>query len=265
MSSSNGRLAQFLLRYGSSLARLRWLPVVGPCLSWASRRLVPRDSLVWVQIRRGPAQGVWLHLNPRTGHTYFEGVSEPEVQTALAQYLRPGMVFYDIGANIGFFSLLAAGIVGENGRVIAFEADPEIAARLRLHVMHNGFRTISVEEKAVWSEPSTVFFARTDPAISPDRGLGHVVSNRADDTIQVDAVTLDEYVQSVPAPDFLKCDVEGAEVEVFRGAQRLLAEKRPAILCEMHSDENRRVLIKEFARFGYTCKPIDEQHILALP
>jgi FkbM family methyltransferase len=187
------------------------------------------------------------------------------VQTALALYLRHGMVFYDIGANIGFFSLLAAGIVGENGRVIAFEADPEIAARLRLHVMHNGFRTISVEEKAVWSEPSTVFFSRTDPAISPDRGLGHVVSNRADDTIQVDAVTLDEYVQSVAAPDFVKCDVEGAEVEVFRGAQRLLAEKRPAILCEMHSDENRRVLIEEFARFGYTCKPIDEQHILALP
>jgi FkbM family methyltransferase len=226
---------------------------------------VPRDSLVWVQVQRGPAQGLWLYLNPRTGRNYFEGGGEPEVQAALQRYLRPGMIFYDIGANIGFFSLLAARIVGEHGRVIAFEADPEIAVRLRGHIVRNNFRAISVEEKAVWSEPGTVFFARTDPATSPDRGLGRVVANGAADTIQVDAVSLDAYVQTAPAPDFLKCDVEGAEVEVFRGAQRLLAEKRPVILCEMHSAENHRVLPGEFARFGYACKSIDPQHVLALP
>jgi FkbM family methyltransferase len=217
-----------------------------------------------VQVQRGPAQGLWLHLNPRTGRTYFEGAGEPEVQNALQRYLHPGMIFYDIGANIGFFSLLAARIVGENGRVIAFEADPEIATRLRVHVTRNDFRAISVEEKAVWSEPSTVFFARTDPATSPDRGLGHIVATDVGDTIQVNAVSLDKYVQTVPAPDFLKCDVEGAEVEVFRGAQRLLTEKHPGILCEMHSDSNRRLLLEMFARLGYACKSLDEHHVLAL-
>jgi FkbM family methyltransferase len=265
VSSSNGRLAQLFLRYASPLARLRRLPVVGPCLSWASRRLVPRDSLTWVQVQRGPAQGLWLHLNPRTGRTYFEGAGEPDVQNALQQYLRPGMIFYDIGANIGFFSLLAARIVGKDGRVVAFEADPEIAARLREHASRNEFGTISVEEKAVWSEPSTVFFARTDPAISPDRGLGHIVAAGGVDTIRVNTVSLDEYLLAEPAPDFLKCDVEGAEVEVFRGARRLLTEKRPGILCEMHSDENCRILLEEFVRFGYTCNSIDEHHVLALP
>jgi FkbM family methyltransferase len=217
-----------------------------------------------VQVQRGPAQGLWLHLNPRTGRTYFEGANEPEVQNALQQCLRPGMIFYDIGANIGFFSLLAARIVGKDGRVVAFEADPEIAGRLRVHVTRNDFRAISVEEKAVWSEPSTVFFARTDPATSPDRGLGHIVATRASDTIQVDAVSLDDYVQTEPAPDFVKCDVEGAEVEVFRGAQRLLTEKCPSIVCEMHSDANRRLLLEMFASFGYTCKSLDEHHVLAL-
>jgi len=54
-----------------------------------------------------------------------------------------------------------------------------------------------------------------------------------------------------------------AEVEVFRGAQRLLAEKRPGILCEIHSEENRRALLTEFARFGYTCKNCGERHLLA--
>jgi FkbM family methyltransferase len=175
------------------------------------------------------------------------------------------MIFYDIGANIGFFSLLAARIVGKGGRVVAFEADPEIAARLREHVTRNDSCGISVEEKAVWSERSTVFFARTDPATSPDRGLGHIVATCASDTIQVDAVSLDDYVQTEPAPDFLKCDVEGAEVEVFRGAQRLLTEKRPGIICEMHGDANRRLLLEMFASFGYACKSIDEQHVLALP
>jgi FkbM family methyltransferase len=261
---SSGRLARLFLQYAAPLAGLRRLPVVGLCLSWAGRRLVPRDSLTWVQVQHGPAQGLWLHLNPRTGRTNFEGAGEPEVQNALQQYLRPGMIFYDIGANIGFFSLLAARIVGKDGCVVAFEADPEIAARLREHVTRNDFRTISVEEKAVWSEPSTVFFARTDPATSPDRGLGHIVAIGGGDTIQVNAVSLDKYVQTVPAPDFLKCDVEGAEVEVFRGAHRLLTEKRPGILCEMHSDANRRLLLETFARFGYVCKSIDEHHVLAL-
>ena len=226
---------------------------------------MPRDSLAWVQIQNGPAQGLWLHLNPRTGETYFEGGGEPEVQGALLKCLRPGMIFYDIGANIGFFSLLAARIVGNKGRVVAFEADPEIAARLREHVARNAFGWVTVEEKAVWSEPKTVFFARTDPATSPDRGLGHVVAEVTGDTIQVSAESLDDYTKTRPAPDFMKCDVEGAEVEVFRGAQRLLKEKRPGIICEMHSDKNQRLLLEEFSRYGYSCKACGTNHILALP
>ena len=265
MSASQGRMAQFLLRYASHLAGLRRVPVLGRCVSWAGAKLVPRDSLAWVQIRNGPAQGLWLHLNPRTGKTYFEGGGEPEVQEALQRHLRAGMTFYDIGANIGFFSLLAARLVGKEGRVVAFEADPEIASRLREHVGRNEFGWITVEEKAVWSEPRTVFFARTDPATSPDRGLGHVVSASASDTIQVSAESLDDYTWTQPAPGFIKCDVEGAEVEVFRGAQRLLKEERPGIICEMHGEENQRILLEEFSRFGYTCKPCGKNHILALP
>lgn len=103
----------------------------------------------------------------------------------------------------------------------------------------------------------------TDPSTSPDRGLGHVVS--AAGTIRVRATFLDEFAGTRNAPDFLKCDVEGAEVEFFRGAQRLLAEKRPGILSEMHSEENRRILLTQFARHRYACKALDEHHVLALP
>jgi len=265
VSDSNGRIAQLFLRYATPFAGVRRLPVIGPAVSWLSALVVPRDSLAWMQVQSGPATGIWLRLNPRTGLQVFEGGGEPEVQAALVKLLRPGMTFYDVGANIGFFSLLAARLVGKTGRVVAFEADPDVAARLREHASRNEFSWLGVEQKAVWSEARSVFFERTDPAKSPDRGLGHVVKGEAGNAIRVEAVSLDEFVKGAVAPDFVKCDVEGAEVEVFRGAEELLREKRPTLLCEMHSDENMRALRAQFAAQNYETKLLDANHVLALP
>ena len=265
MAHASDRMAQAFMRYVAPLKSLRRLPVLGNCLSWLGERFVPRNTRTWAQVENGPAAGIWLNLNPRTGLDALRGAAEPEVQDSLQRYLRPGMTFYDLGANIGFFSLLAARLVGEQGQVIAFEADPEIAARLREHVNRNKFRCVTVVEKAVWSEASKVFFERIDPATSPDRGLGHVVNASSANTIEIEAVTLDDFVRTSPAPDFIKCDVEGAEVEVLRGAQRLLAEKRPGILCEIHSEANRRVLLADLKQFGYTCEDSTSRQLLALP
>lgn len=264
MGAAQGRLGEFLLRYASPLAGLRRVPVLGRCMSWAGEKLVPRGSRAWVRVKNGAAKGLWLNLNPRTGQAYFDGGGEPEVQAALEKHVRQGMTVYDVGANIGLFSMIAARLVGEHGRVVAFEADPEIAARLREHVARNEFGWITVVEKAVWSEPKGVFFARSDPATSPDRGLGHIVFASGTDVMQISAVSLDQYTTSHPPPDFLKCDVEGAEVEVFRGAQRLLKENRPGIICEMHSEQNNRLLLEGLSQLGYTCKPCGADHILAL-
>jgi FkbM family methyltransferase len=136
---------------------------------------------------------------------------------------------------------------------------------LKKHVKRNNFPTITVEQKAVWSEKRRVIFDRSDPAASPDRGHGHIVNLSAKNTIEVEAVPLDVYANELPVLDFIKCDVEGAEIEVFRGAQKLLREKRPIILCEMHSDENRRAIVGELVALGYRCTDCDESHVLALP
>src|SRR5207245_11714815 len=119
------------------------------------------------------------------GGNFLQGSGVPAVHVALQLYVLPVMTSYDIGAKIGFFSLLAARIIGAQGRVVAFEADPEVAQRLRDHVERNHFATISIEQKAVWSETRPVFFARTDPETSPDRGLGHVVAISGSNTICV--------------------------------------------------------------------------------
>ena len=266
MAESASRLANLLLRFAPSLGALRRVPVLGDFLSWTSRRLVPRDSLIWVQIQHGPSEGLWIRLNPRTGQNVQKGIGEPQVQKALIAHLRPGMTFYDVGANIGFFSLMAARIVGPQGRVVSFEADPEIAARLRENLARNQFSYAHVEQKAVWSEPATVSFERVDPNTSPDRGLGHIAPNgSAPGTITVEAVSLDQYTASHPPPDFLKCDVEGAELAVFQGATRLFSDKRPIFLVEMHCSENHRALLELFAGHGYRCQNLDDNHVLALP
>jgi FkbM family methyltransferase len=265
MATPSLRLANVFLRYASPFAELRRLPIIGDFLSWASRKLLPLDSLVWIQIQRGPAESLWIRVNPRTGQNVQQGIGEAQVQQALVDHLRPGMTFYDLGANIGYFSLIAARLVGPKGSVISFEADPEIAARLRDNLARNKFSHARVEQKAVWSEATTVSFTRVDPNTSPDRGLGHVSADSSGDIITVEAVSLDRYVTAQKSPDFLKCDVEGAEAEVFSGAERLLAERRTILLVEMHNPENHRTLTQKFAALGYAVQNLDDNHVLALP
>lgn len=267
MTDSSGRLASLLLRCAAPLSGLRRVPVLGDVLSWTSRKLVSLDALVWIQILEGPAKNLWIRVNPRTGQNARKGIGEPAVQKALSDHLHAGMTFYDLGANIGFFSLIAAQLVGSSGHVVSFEADPEIAARLRENLSYNRIAHATVEQKAVWSEAGTVSFVRVNINTSPDRGLGHVTRHiQADaNSISVEATSLDAYAASHPPPDFLKCDVEGAEVAVFQGAVRLLSERRPILLVEMHSEENHRTLRKKFMGLGYTCSNLDENHVLALP
>jgi FkbM family methyltransferase len=264
--SSSSRLARFFLRYATPFSGLRRLPVFGPCVRWISSKIVGGETLTWIQVQRGPAAGLWLRVNSRTGRPILAGSVEWTVQQALAEHLHLGMTFYDLGANIGFFTLLAAKLVGPSGCVVSFEADPEIAARLRENISRNSFSWVTVEQKAVWSEPSLVTFLRMDPAISPDRGQGHIIPDAiSPNAIPIEAVSLDAYTSNNSAPQFIKCDVEGAEVEVFRGARRLLAEKRPSVLCELHGNETRRIVLQNFSSLGYRCHNCDPTHILALP
>jgi len=260
-----GRIAQLFLRYATPFAGVRRWPVVGPTISWLSERLVPRHALIWAQVERGPAAGLWLLLNPRTGRLMLEGGGEPEVQAALVEHVRPGMTVYDVGANIGFFALLAARLVGPTGRVVAFEADPEIAARLRENAVRNSISWIKIEQQAVCAGPKEIYFQRADASISPDRGVGHIVSGETTGTIRVRGTSLDDYTRNENAPDFLKCDVEGAEVDLFRGAEELLRTKRPMVVCEMHNEDSRNALEAKFVRFGYHCRMLDQTHLLALP
>ena len=231
---------------------------------FVNQLLTPQERVV-LQVQGGLAEGIWLDLNPRTDRHYYRGDVEQPVQEALRTKLQPGMVIYDIGANIGFFTLLMQRLVGESGQVFAFEPDPDVVCELEANVQRNGCESVSVTCAAVWSSTGSVGFARADPQQSPNRGTGSVGVDGAEDCIVSKSVSLDEFVQSAPPPHLIKCDVEGAEVEVFRGASGLLAKYRPLILCEVHSAGHGRELGRILGSAGYVLESIDPTHLLATP
>lgn len=269
MAGAESAIGRLFFRHYQSIRGMGRLPVVGPLLTWAAARAVPRDSRVWMQVKRGPAEGIWLRLNPRTAAGTVSGTGERQGLKIVKDHLGSGMTFYDVGANIGIFSMMAARIVGAGGQVVAIEADPEIAERLRENARRNSFPWVQVEQKAAWRESGTVMFERVDASVSPDRGVGHIVDSTNERVVTLDAIALDDCSAKYRPPDFIKCDVEGAEGEVFQGARRVLAEHRPTVLCEIHSENSRRLVLSEFSHFDYICGNYNdnhvEDHILALP
>lgn len=250
------------LRLPGALRSLRRVPVLASVAHRLSQAVLPVDEKVWVKVEHGAGAGLWMELNPRTGESYLRGDVEPAIQAVLLERLKPGMVFYDLGANIGFFSLLGARLVGPEGKVFAFEPDGENAARLRANVERNRLRNVTVIEAGVWSENGRVEFVAADVG-SPDRGTGRFEPSSQGSLME--CVALDYFVGTAPVPDVIKCDVEGAEVEVFKGAKYLLKMAQPIVLCEMHSEENGRFLRNRFTTMGYKTKSLDASHVLALP
>jgi FkbM family methyltransferase len=190
-----------------------------------------------VKVQSGLLEGFSMHLDPRYEMTYSTGEYEKTIQNVLKQYLRPGDTFYEIGAHIGFLSLGAARLVGNKGEVVAFEADPANTARIEEHIKRNDLKQTRVVPAAVWSRSGQLRFQRASALSS--RNTGAVLSSSdpqmGSEIIELEAVSLDDYVRSVRPPCFIKIDVEGAEMQVLEGAAKLISQQKPILLCEIHS------------------------------
>jgi FkbM family methyltransferase len=205
-------------------------PLVRRALRQAVRLLRNRD----VTIRYGVGAG--LRFNAAGSNPgYALGTTEPRVQDALGGFLRPGGVMYDIGANVGFYAVLGAHVVGREGQVYAFEPLPESAAALRRNASLNGFHNLRVFEMAASSAngegqlllaPESTWARLSSVGARPD----------TNGSLPVQLVAIDQLIakESLRLPDLLKIDVEGAEIDVLEGLRVTLAECRPAVICEMH-------------------------------
>jgi FkbM family methyltransferase len=163
------------------------------------------------------------------------GMIEPEVQEALRDLIRPRDTFYDVGANIGFFTLLGARLVGPDGRVVAIEPQPEALAGLRHNVRINRFGNVTVVEAAIADSPGESEFHISHEGILEWGALGPGDDNVP--TIRVRVTSLDHLVleERLTPPSVLKLDIEGAEVRALRGMEETMRRHRPRIVCEIHT------------------------------
>lgn len=165
----------------------------------------------------------------------LDGLWEPHVTAWMHETLVRGNVFVDVGANVGYFTLLGAKLVGPEGLVVAVEAHPELARILHRNVVINGvYGYVTTHNRAAWSESTQLeFHVRENFAGNSSVGTIDAVGlARLGDTeraVQVEAVPLDELLAGLPRPvDVIKIDVEGAEVHALTGLRRTL-EANPQI------------------------------------
>jgi FkbM family methyltransferase len=195
----------------------------------------------------GPLGGaLWIM---RSGiNANWLGTYELEKQKALVRALRQGHVFFDIGANVGFYTLLGSRRVGPAGQVHAFEPLPQNVRLLKQHVDMNRCRNVRVHEVAIGGTSGVVAFAQGD-----DSFTGRVGDSGE---LQVCLRTLDSLVVSgtVPMPQIVKMDIEGGEYEALLGAEYVLRTGRPLVFLATHSLPLREACIAQLERVGYATR-----------
>jgi FkbM family methyltransferase len=190
---------------------------------------------------------------------------EPMTTAYLRRHLQPGSVFADVGANHGYFTMLAAGLVGEGGLVFAFEPNPSVYERLVTHVRLNGFdHRVVLMELALWdSSGEETFFVSGWSRNSGISTLTPGASNIADGglstdrTIRVRAETFDRWLATngVARVNLMKIDAEGAEAHIVRGmSEAVRAGRIEAVVCETEwESETHRLL----CGFGFVPERLD--------
>lgn len=158
----------------------------------------------------------------------------------IVERLKPGDVFFDVGAHHGWMSMVAARKTGPKGRVVAFEPSPSSVDFLRYHKRVNGITQLEIVPKAVSKEDAAaapfILIGNGDAVMNSLVELEEVKSDpRGSSVIPVEAVSLDSYTQQTGlVPAMIKIDTEGAELWVCEGARRVLAEDRPALIIATH-------------------------------
>jgi len=209
---------------------------------------------------------VWVHPRARfslSTKTFFKG--EPHVQTWLTEQLKPGHVFFDVGAHHGWVSMWTLPLVGKESAVYSFEPSPANLSILEWHRTVNNFSQWIVVPRAV-SDVDAVQgqFFLVDSGDSPMNSLTTgvpgtpLMEGRDIRKISIQTITLDTLCREVGLrPNLVKIDVEGAELLVLRGAGELLSESYPTIILAVHpfwlpTGQSSQQIVELLKGYGYT-------------
>lgn len=206
----------------------------------------------------------WLPASRGKVLRILNGTYEREQTRLFERHLRPGATVLDVGAHVGYYTLLSSVLVGDAGRVHSFEPNPANAEFLRRHVRINRLSNVRVEQAAVSAVAGTARF---------DFGTGSGTGRLADaGALEVRTVRLDDYcAEHGLAPSAMKIDVEGAEMHVLAGGLATLARHRPVLFLSTHGPEAHAGSMGLLRGLGYALSPIlgsdldATSEVLALP
>jgi FkbM family methyltransferase len=219
----------------------------------------------WVSAEVLGGYTMWLDLHDRyVSHGCLGNDWEPEETAFVRSALHSGATVLDIGANIGWFSLVAARAIGAHGQIHAFEPRPDIARWLHRTIGDNRLQqVVNLWPYALDDQPSELTMSWQAGTDNPGGShidplaAGGAASGR--ETVRVQGVLLDDLLPGI-APDFVKIDVEGAEPRALAGARQALSRKRPTVLSELYprqlesvSGSSSRAYIAMMESMGYRC------------
>jgi FkbM family methyltransferase len=171
---------------------------------------------------------------------YMHGAWEEAVTRFLCGILHPGMTVMDVGAHIGYYTLLMAKRITPDGRVFSFEPNPAVRKYLEENIRANGYSSIDVFPFALFSRDGVGVLEGQDnlnSCLKPDMAKGH------EDLVQFARFDGIQSKLGIDRIDVIKMDVEGAEMDILIGMQNYLKAHYPALIIEVH--------LKGLPQFGY--------------
>lgn len=199
-----------------------------------------------------------------TLHLSLNGIYEPLTTELVKNEIKNGDIVLDIGAHIGYYTLIFAKLVGKNGKVYAFEPEPTNFALLEKNIQLNSYQNVILVRKAVSnkSEKVKLYIYKNHPA-------HHKIYNThdGDSFIEIDAISLDDYFKSYEGKiDFIKMDIEGAELAAIQGMSSLLQKNTNVkIITEFHPNKLKEfgiepeTFLKQLLKYGFKLYHINEE------
>lgn len=234
----------------SAIPRDRWW---GRLLR-APLRLLPDGTVL--PVLQGPGQGLkWIVGS--ANHGCWLGSYEADQTGLFASLAGTGDVVYDLGAHVGWYTLIASRRVGASGAVYAFEPLPQNLTYFHRHLEMNDCDNVTVLPVAAADASGEAPFRR-----ERGRSQGRLAEASSSGTT-VETVRLDRLVESgdLPPPDLVKMDVEGAETAVLRGARSIFRSARPVVLISTHGSEERENSLDLLRTYGYDIEPLTASRV----
>jgi FkbM family methyltransferase len=212
--------------------------------------LVPKKTIV--PIMQGRLKGTKWIVGSST-HGCWLGSYEYEKQKLFEQKITHGSIVYDLGAHVGFYTLLASKLTGPSGKVISFEPIQSNLNYLKKHIQINDIKNVAIIEAAVSDMSGTVSFKEGHSSTT-----GHIAP-ATEEAIKLKTVSLDELISlgKIPPPDFIKIDIEGAEALALGGAKKMLGNIHPAIFLATHGKIVHEECCKLLKSLAYNIETID--------